>query len=285
MKSYQTDYHVHPNYSADASPVKIKEYCFRALELGLKEICFTSHLELNPASKNKTVILNGERVSVLDPTWLDSYFKELDQARAEFKSTELKIKAGIEVGYCPEEEEIIAKILDNYPFDFVLGAIHSLNQISISSMLESPHYFQNKNLLTVQQDYFSRLSELVDSKLFDCIAHIDIYCRYGLRYHGPDILTLHRGVIEPIFAKMARQGMGLEINTSSRRRGLKEFHPSLEILTLAAQSGLEIFTVGSDAHSLDELGSDIEEALELLKKLNLSNHVYNRRRPQACSDF
>jgi len=74
--------------------------------------------------------------------------------------------------------------------------------------------------------------------------------------------------------------MGLEVNTSSRRRGLEEFHPTREMLTLAAQAGIKIFTVGSDAHSLDQLGDCIDEALAVLKNHNLYNHVYN---PQASS--
>jgi histidinol-phosphatase (PHP family) len=80
---------------------------------------------------------------------------------------------------------------------------------------------------------------------------------------------------------MSRRGMGLEINTSSRRRGLKEFHPAGEILALAVKSGIKIFTVGSDAHSLEDLGGYINEALEILKEYKLRNHVFNRR--QATS--
>jgi len=75
--------------------------------------------------------------------------------------------------------------------------------------------------------------------------------------------------VEPVFEEMARRGMGLEINTSSSRRGLKEFHPAREMLALAVKSGIKIFTVGSDAHSLEDLGGYIDEALEILKELTL----------------
>ncbi|HHX94976.1 MAG TPA: PHP domain-containing protein, partial [Clostridia bacterium] len=67
MKSALTDYHVHPDYSIDASPVKIRQYCRRALELGIVEICFTTHVELDPVRKEKDnfALLNGERIPVL----------------------------------------------------------------------------------------------------------------------------------------------------------------------------------------------------------------------------
>ena len=70
--------------------------------------------------------------------------------------------------------------------------------------------------------------------------------------------------------------MALEINTSSLSRGLKEFHPSREIVALAVKAGIKIFTVGSDAHKLEELGRHIDAALALLKEFNLNPHVFTR---------
>ncbi|HHU32034.1 MAG: histidinol-phosphatase [Zhaonellaceae bacterium] len=276
---YKTDYHVHPNYSIDASPVEIKEYCNKALELGLAEICFTTHVELEPERNDidNFVILAGQKVSVFNEFWLDKYFEEIVEAQDEYAGT-LKVKAGIEIGYCPGVEKTIEKMLNNYPFDFVLGAIHCLRHIAISSMKESPVYYESRDLATLRQDYFETLEEAVATGLFDCIAHVDLYSRYGFKHYGPDIHSIHQGAIEPIFEKMARKGMGLEINTSSLRRGLKEFHPSKEIVQLAAESGIEVFTVGSDAHSLEQLGDHIDEALELLKKLNLTNHGFTKRK-------
>lgn len=280
LKLARTDYHIHPDFSIDASPVRIKDYCYRALELGLKDICFTTHVELDPVRKkiDNFAVLNGEKISVFNHTWLDKYFDDIIQAQREFKEDNLRVKAGIEVGYCMGCEKEIEEIVDNYPFDFVLGAIHCLEHIAISSMKESPNYFQSRSLSQVRTDYFSTLKEAVATGLFDAIAHIDIYQRYGLRYFGSKILKIHRGAIEPIFEEMARRKMGLEINTSSLRRGLNEFHPSREIVALAAQSGVKIFTIGSDAHSLEQLGDYLDEAQALLEGFNLVNYVFSHRR-------
>lgn len=82
MEDVRTDYHIHPDYSIDASPVRIKKYCYKAMKLGLKEICFTTHLELDPLRKDidNFVVLNGKRVSVYNKAWLDKYFDEITQA-------------------------------------------------------------------------------------------------------------------------------------------------------------------------------------------------------------
>jgi len=42
------DYHVHPDYSLDATG-SVQEHCRRAVELGLAEICFTTHFDADPA--------------------------------------------------------------------------------------------------------------------------------------------------------------------------------------------------------------------------------------------
>ena len=277
MSHIRTDYHIHPDYSIDAFPVRIKDYCKKALELKLSEICFTTHVELDPVRReiDNFVVFNGKWLPVFDFAWLDGYFAEIIQAQQEFK--DLKIKAGLEVGYNRGCEDFVDKIVSNYPFDFVLGAIHCLNHIAISSKTESPHYFRNTGLDELRKEYFRTLKEMVTTGLFDCIAHVDLYLRYGLKSYGPEILTIHLGVIEPIFAEMARRRIGLEVNTSSRRRGLKEFHPAKELLALAAKAGITIFTVGSDAHFLTELGGYIDEALARLQDLNLFNHVFTRR--------
>ncbi|NLW24991.1 MAG: histidinol-phosphatase HisJ family protein [Clostridia bacterium] len=280
MELAKTDYHVHPDYSPDASPYKIKDYCYKALELGLREICFTTHIEVDPVRKelDNYVIFKGKEVSVFDQAWLDHYFLEIADVQREFKSSGLQVKAGIEVGYSQGMEKFIEKITDGYPFDFVLGAIHCLEHIAISSKNESPYYYKNRSIEQIANDYFTVLEDAVKSGLFDCMAHLDIYVRYGLQFFGDEIYTIHQGRIEPIFQEMARRGMGIEINTSSRRRGIEEFHPSKEIVALAAETGIKVFTIGSDAHNLSELGGYLDEAMQILQELNLKNHVFNRRR-------
>ena len=85
MEYLKTDYHVHPDYSIDASPVKIREYCQKALELDLREICFTTHIEMDPVRSEKDNYDNliGEKVSVFNVIWLDSYFEEITLAQDE----------------------------------------------------------------------------------------------------------------------------------------------------------------------------------------------------------
>lgn len=279
IKKYKMDYHVHPNYSIDALPVSIREYCQQAVELNLAEICFTTHVELDPVRNDDFVFLNGEAHPVRQLDWLGSYLNEIEDAQKEFQAAGLNVRSGLEIGYVLGIEKEIEKIVNNYSIDYLLGAIHTLDQLNISSRNESPEYFSSKSLTEMKNDYFDALEGAVDSGLFNCIAHIDLYRRHGLKYYGSEVLTVHRGIIEPILEKIAANNMGLEINTSSLRRNSKEFHPSEEILTLAVEAGIKIFTVGSDAHCLEHLGCHIDDALIMLDKHGLKSSVFRKGRP------
>lgn len=274
------DYHIHPGYSIDAEPISIEEYCRQAADLKLKEICFTTHLEVDPVRRNMDWFVRcGGRVRKMnDLCWLEEYLREIETAGRMYAPV-LAVKAGIEVGYEPGQEKRIERVLDNYPFDFVLGSIHCLKHVAISSRKECARYFTGKDCSRVADDYFDMLEAAVQTGLFDCIAHVDLYRRYGTGFLGRDVDSIHRGRIEGIFRLMARRGMGLEINTSGLRRGIDDLHPSAEIMRAAVENGIRIFTTGSDAHSLTETGQGMDRAFALLRSFSLAATTYTRRKP------
>ncbi|MBF7083285.1 histidinol-phosphatase [Desulfallas sp. Bu1-1] len=276
-----TDYHVHPGYSIDAAPVSIDEYCIKAIELQLAEICFTPHLEVDPVRKHIDWFVRwGGKVHQMDDwRWLEQYFADIHAAQQKYYP-DLKVKAGIEVGFEPGYEKQIEMILSNFPFDFVLGSIHCLNHIAISSKKECPGYFMHKNGTQVARDYFTMLEAAVKTGLFDCIAHIDLYRRYGKPYLGNSVKIIHQGYIERILQFMSDHKMALEINTSGLRRGLNDLHPSITILETAVQQGIKFYTTGSDAHSIDELGKGLDQAEKILSKYSLSITTFTNRQPE-----
>ncbi|MCL5779826.1 MAG: histidinol-phosphatase [Firmicutes bacterium] len=279
---YLADYHVHPGYSMDAEPWSIHHYCQRAVELGLQEICFTTHFECDPLRKHIDwlVRLNGRLLPMDQWSWVDHYLSEIEKAKGVFKPAGLTVRAGVEVGYGLGLEPVIEKLVTDYPWDYVLGSVHCLDHIAISSRKESPTYFQGRTAKQVCQDYYKIMAEAVGTGFFDCVGHLDIYKRYGLDYLGEEINEVELEHGERILRQMARQGMGLEINTSRKRKG-QDFFPSVRLLKLARECGVKIFTVGSDAHSVSELGQGLLQAVELLYEHGLSLHGFHQRVPKA----
>lgn len=270
------DYHVHPGYSIDAQDATIQEYCQKALSIGLDEICFTPHMEVDPVRSHLDwfVRVDGSPRPMEDFQWLDFYFKDIENARNTFEPLGLKIKAGIEVGFDRGLEKRIELALDGYPFDFILGSVHCIEHQAISSSRESRKYFPGRDMYKVVKEYFLTISEAVRSGLFHCMGHLDLYCRYGINFYGQAIVNAHRGLVEPILAEMAKSGVGLEVNTSSIRRGLQQFHPNREILEQAVKAGITAFTVGSDAHKPEDLGFQTRKASDLLTELGARHLRY-----------
>jgi|Deesub1362A_J573_1020465.scaffolds.fasta_scaffold00044_120 histidinol-phosphatase (PHP family) len=272
------DYHVHPDFSIDAEAHSIEAYCRRAVEIGLRGICFTPHFEADPErrSRDGVVRLRGRLHPMDDPVWLEEYFREIETVRRRY-GNRLMIGAGLEVGYEYGQEELFARVLETYPFDYVIGSVHCLEHVAISSSEESGRYFRDKTPEQVAADYFRKLAALVDSGLFDSVGHLDLYRRHGWRYLGRAMDTLHEGWVEPILARMADRGLGLEINSSSIRLGHAECIPGLDLSRLARDHGVRYFTVGSDAHRLSDLASGLDKALAQLAKLKLGVATFLRR--------
>jgi len=76
------DYHIHPDFSLDARG-KIIEYAQAAVKIDLEEICFTTHLDLDPvrAPQEGWVRVKGNVVSVQDRSWIDHYLKDIEEAQ------------------------------------------------------------------------------------------------------------------------------------------------------------------------------------------------------------
>lgn len=274
------DYHIHPGFSIDADEYSILDYCRRAAEIGLKEICFTPHYEFDPLRKEIDwwVRYNG-RVMSIEEDWLPYYIEEVRRAGENFAPLGLKVRAGLEIGFDLGLEERIEGVVNAHPFDFVIGSVHCVDHVAISSERESAPYYAARELNRVAELYFATLRQAVLSGLFDVVGHLDIYRRHGFKYYGPAVLQAHRPYIGEIFKIMAEKNVGLEINTSSARHNQPEFYPNREILELAVAAGIKVFTVGSDAHRISELGRQVGEGLEILAQLGMRAATFTGRIP------
>ncbi len=265
----KSDWHVHPDYSLDATGT-VDQYCQRALELGLREICFTTHYDTDPFRKDEDpyIKIAGEIVPLSQEN-VEKYIADVRGAGKKFAPLGLSVKVGLEVDYAPHIEEQLKLDLASFELDYLLGAVHCLDHIAISASNEAERYFKKKSMEETVEAYFEVFKQAVESRLFDAMAHLDIYKKYGLGFYGEDILTFHRGLVEPVLELMVENDVGMEINTGVLRKGHKEFCPGAEILQMALEMGVRIVAFGSDAHKIEHLGKGIKEAyniVEILKR-------------------
>lgn len=270
------DYHIHPDYSKDATG-SIEEYCERALELGLKEICFTTHYDCDPDRKDVDPFMriDGQMVPLSEEA-VKTYIQHVRRADERFRPQGLWVKAGLEVDYAPQLERVLRNELAHFDLDYTMGAVHCLDHVAITASNEANAYFEANNLETMVRQYYEVLKQAVESGLFDVIAHLDIYKKYGLGFYGERTLTAHRDLVEPILKVMAERGVGMEINTGVLRRGHKESSPGLEIVRLGLSMGVKITAFGSDAHKVEQLGSGIQESYAAVEEIRRKLGARNR---------
>lgn len=77
------------------------------------------------------------------------------------------------------------------------------------------------------------------------------------------------------------RGVGLEINTSGLRQAPGETYPGLEILRWYKELGGQILTVGSDAHTVEDLGIGVANALDLAREAGFEAiTLFEKREPR-----
>jgi histidinol-phosphatase (PHP family) len=274
------DYHVHCDYSLDAVG-SAEDYALRAGELGMDRICFTTHCDLDPErlSRDGWVRLRGETVDVTSD-WVTSYVEDVRRTGRRLEGPE--VFCGLEIGYVPGIEDRIEEVIGAHDFDFVLGAVHTLEGVDIISSRESGDYYRRRTPREVCREYFRIALEAVRSNLFDSLAHLDIYKRTGLDFYGPELETAHRGLVEPVLEEMARTGVCLEVNSGPLRKGRPHPYPAPEILSGASRAGVAGVTFGSDCHRPEDLASGYVESLAAARNAGyLELTVFEKRRART----
>jgi len=256
------DYHVHTQHSIDASGT-ISEYCEQAIRIGLDEICFTNHCELDPRRNDSFIVFNGER-KPFSRNGLLKLQAEIHQARNKYLARGLVVKFGIEVGYYRGIEPKLLEILQDVDLDFLIGAIHCLDHICIDSSKECGSYFNRHDVHQLIEEYFTSVACLVETELFDSLAHIDVYKKYGRNHYGPDVYDLPKDFIRSVFHLIKDHNTALEINTAGMRF-MNEFYPAPALMKMAREAGIELITIGSDCHRPEDLGKDLARGREYMK--------------------
>ncbi len=249
-KVFLSDSHIHSTHSPDAR-TSIIEVCQSAVEMGLAYICFTEHLDLDPRD-------SGYRY--FEP---EAFFREVDAARTRFRGR-LTIGAGIEVCYQTGREDEIARWLERWPFDFVLGSVHILDGehdwVMVPEQASMAAWARHRTPQEAYRPYFEEVRRAAATGLFDGLAHLDLVKRYGTLAYGPFDASALAEEIDAVLAAAVATDTAIEINTSGLFQPPQEPFPGLDILRRYRQMGGRAITIGSDTHHLYQLGRGLETA-------------------------
>jgi len=224
------DYHMHTPLCGHAVGEPL-EYAEAAMEAGLEEIGFSDHAPF----------VHYEDLGVtMNIKQLPEYYRMTEDVRKKYSNL-LRIKIGIEADFVPGYEEKTKAILEDYPYDYVIGSVHFIKDWGFDNPDEYDKW-DDHNVDLVYHDYYDLLRQSARSGLFDIMGHVDLVKKFGHR-STQDITDEVRKTAQ-VFKEC---GVAVEINTAGLRKPVREIYPSLSNLKLYAEAGVPL-TFGSDAH-------------------------------------
>ena len=254
------DFHMHTRGSFDGHDTGL-EMALAAKAAGLKEICFTDHLDYDPLGKMGVLAFDTQE-----------YNAEYDKLEV----PGLIIRRGMEFGMAHDNREQFKLDLQRRPFDFVLGSIHFVDGLDVYY----EDYWQGKTVFQAERRYLEETLNCVSiHDDFDVLAHLTYvakpHCHPAPR---PVPFDEHREVIEEILKVLVAKGKGMELNTSGMDR-CGGFLPTRDIFLRFKELGGEIVTVGSDSHRQNRVGQYCFDACQLLG--DIFGHVctFEERKP------
>lgn len=274
------DCHTHTQFSVD-SEADLGMCAERADRLGLAAYAVTDHCECNswyPAEHYS----DGDDMH-------DSYrYKDcfLDSVMAvtalkEKYNGKLNLICGVEMGQPQAAPEAAAFINADERVDFIIGSLHQIRGEKDFYYIDYIDLGTDK-IYDLLERYFMELNEMCRTNSFDVLGHLTYCLRYMKQRHGiePDISRFD-DIIADSFRTLAQNGKGIEINTSGLRQGFGETFPNLRYTKLFREMGGEIISVGSDAHTAEDIGKNVRDGIEIAKAAGFTRIAYfKKRQPQ-----
>jgi histidinol-phosphatase (PHP family) len=256
-----TSYHNHTRWSDGGATVAGQVQAARVA--GLDELGISDHFVLRP--------------DAVVPEWsmqvdlLGDYVLELQAAAHEVR--DLTLRLGIEADFFPETVDDLRERLSVYPFDYVIGSVHTLDTFAIDSgggdwAPLSPEERDEKWRL-----YWVRIRQMAESGVYDFAAHLDLPKKFGYR-PGVDLAAAEAAALDAI----AVAGMAIEINTSGWSYPAAEAYPSFSLLCEARRRDIPLL-INADAHFPEFLTRNFDRARELAREAGYTELVrYESRR-------
>ena len=268
MLTLPQDGHVHSQWSWDAPRGDMERTCARAVELGLKSIAFTDHVDLTPWALHGADVPKGLRAHVnggmmlAEPLDVAGYLESVERCREMFP--DLLVLSGVEVSEPHLHQDAVSDLLSAGTFDRVLGSVHSLVDLgaafesreggSVAGVrVEIASTYAQRPPLDVVRNYLGEVATMAESSApFSVLAHIDYPARSWPSSATPFRPELVEEEYRHALGALAASGRALEVNTRLR-------FPA-EVVKWWHEMGGQAVAFGSDAHRPDVVAQEFSDA-------------------------
>jgi histidinol-phosphatase (PHP family) len=244
------DYHMHlrdPSEQIDHTAEAVERYVDVAADRGIDEIGFSEHI----------YYFEQTRGLWREPFQVERCVHDIDRyvgAVVEAKERGLPVKLGLEVDYVAGREHETAEVLASYPWDYLLGSVHFVDGFPVDM---EPGLVEKLGPGEAWRRYFVWLRNAARSGLFDSLAHPDLAKHHGDRPDPETVQWLHEETADAIEAA----GVCVEVSAAGLHKPVGELYPDLTLLEACHARSVPI-TLASDAHAPQNVGRDLDRAIE-----------------------
>ena len=261
------DCHIHSTLCGHAQHT-LDEMLEGILASGLRGAVFTEHLPLL-----EDVDPNRE-VSML-PTDLEPYVATLSEAALQWDhkrkhdehTPRLVIGAeGDWLNQDPARSVQSAKEARAAGVQVILGSVHMLDGWAFDDPAEIEVWEKSK-VEDVWDHYFTEWILAVKAGIYDVMAHPDLPKKFNFVPADP------REYYFEAAAAVVEAGLLCELSTGGIRKPCKELYPAEDFLKELIRLDVGL-TLGSDSHSIPEIGYGFDYAAQTLLRLGVSHQVF-----------
>ncbi len=248
------DYHTH-TYRCGHGTGEVHEYVEAAIAAGLSEVGCSEHIPLYwlPPDVRRTMT-----DFAMDESELDGYVSAVLQAQGRY-ADRIAVRLGLEADIIPGHEAELQALLDRYPWDYVIGSCHFIDDWAVDYPGQVERFAQ-WDLTVLYRRYFDIIATAAAGGCFDFLGHLDLLKKFGHRLPGDP-----RPLYAEVAGRLAATGVAVEISTAGLHKAVQEIYPHPDLLAALHAAGVPI-TFSSDAHKPAEVGRDFAQAVDLARR-------------------
>ncbi len=257
------DNHSHTEFSSD-SDMKLADAMAAAEKLGLG-LVLTEHFDYD--------YLNSKHYKDMSFRFEpQEYWQQYEPYRGS------KLQLGVEIGLSDTSKEANEAFLQGAPFDLVIGSIHMIDMLD----LYYPDFYQGKTKADAYGRYLQTMADMLrENTYIDILGHIDYICRYTPYDNQNIVYSEMPEAVDEVLQAVLETGKVMELNT--RRLGDKvAVEALLPIYRRYQELGGRYITLGSDAHTPENIGMNFKVALDMAEALGLRPVTFSQRRMEYC---
>lgn len=184
-----------------------------------------------------------------------------------------RVLLGLELDWLPSRLCWMREIASAWPFDYVLGALHYLDGMSVGALANWGPEIGREERFARFAAYFYELAAMARSGLAQAAAHPDFiklraWDDFQLWLAQPE----SRAPLETALEALAQSGTALEVSGAGLRQSFAEPYPAPTVMRLARDMGVDI-CFGSDAHRPEDVGAPFERLADYARSFGFEDSV------------